>query len=47
MPKALTQPDKQLVLAAQGKSYQIRLKTPQHEYEDCSHSDFDTLSKVD
>ncbi|WP_181951068.1 PilZ domain-containing protein, partial [Chromobacterium haemolyticum] len=35
MPKALTQPDKQLVLAAQGKSYQIRLKAPQHEYEDC------------
>ncbi|OQS39436.1 PilZ domain-containing protein [Chromobacterium haemolyticum] len=47
MPKTLTQPDKQLVLAAQGKSYQIRLKAPQHEYEDCSHSDFDTLSKVD
>lgn len=47
MPKALLEDDKQLVLSAQGKSYQIKLKDPQQEFEDCSHSNFDTLSKMD
>lgn len=47
MPKTLLEGDKQLVLSAQGKSYQIKLKDPQQEFEDCSHSNFDTLSKMD
>ncbi|MCD4501336.1 PilZ domain-containing protein [Chromobacterium vaccinii] len=47
MPKTLLDDDKQLVLSAQGKSYQIKLKDPQQEFEDCSHSNFDTLSKMD
>ena len=47
MPKSLAAPGKEQILTAQGKSYLIRLKTPQQEFEDCSNSDFDTLSKVD
>ncbi|MDF0605277.1 PilZ domain-containing protein [Neisseriaceae bacterium TC5R-5] len=47
MPKELTVPNKKLILTAQGKSYQIQLKAPQHEYEDCSNSNFDTLAKID
>lgn len=47
MPKPLAEPGREQILTAQGKSYLIRLKTPQQEFEDCSNSDFDTLSKVD
>ena len=47
MPKPLAEPGREQILPAQGKSYLIRLKTPQQEFEDCSNSDFDTLSKVD
>ena len=47
MPRALTAADKELILTAQGKSYQIKLKDPQQEFEDCCHSNFDTLSKMD
>ncbi|UTH74025.1 PilZ domain-containing protein [Chromobacterium sp. IIBBL 290-4] len=47
MPKNLSGPAKELILTAQGKSYQIKLKDPQQDFEDCSHSNFDTLSKMD
>jgi len=47
IPKKLAEVGKELILTAQGKSYLIRLKTPQQEFEDCCNSDFDTLSKVD
>ncbi|MGC0154786.1 PilZ domain-containing protein [Chromobacterium vaccinii] len=47
MPKTLTGASKELVLTAQGKSYQIKLKDPRQDFEDCSHSNFDTLSKMD
>ncbi|MBV8679129.1 MAG: PilZ domain-containing protein [Aquitalea sp.] len=47
MPKQLSTPGKELILTAQGKSYLIRLKAPQQEFEDCGNSDFDTLSKVE
>ncbi|WP_293813693.1 PilZ domain-containing protein [uncultured Aquitalea sp.] len=47
MAKDLVAPERELILTAQGKSYMIRLKNPQQEFEDCSHSDFETLSKID
>nr|WP_199064974.1 PilZ domain-containing protein [Chromobacterium sp. ASV5] len=47
MPRHLTAADRELILTAQGKSYQIKLKAPQQEFEDCSHSNFDTLAKID
>ncbi|WP_241499354.1 hypothetical protein [Chromobacterium sphagni] len=47
MPRTQTSTDKELILTAQGKSYQIKLKDPQQEFEDCCHSNFDTLSKMD
>ncbi|WP_230370970.1 hypothetical protein [Paludibacterium denitrificans] len=47
MQKNWTVPDKELILTAQGKSYKIRLKAPQQLFEDCGHSDFETVAKVD
>ncbi|MEJ8675620.1 PilZ domain-containing protein [Chromobacterium amazonense] len=47
MPKPLASADKELILTAQGKSYQIKLKEPRREFEDCNHSNFDTLAKID
>ncbi|QEL55050.1 PilZ domain-containing protein [Chromobacterium paludis] len=47
MSKELASPEKELVLTAQGKSYQIKLKDPRREFEDCNHINFDTLAKID
>ncbi|HJV06931.1 MAG TPA: PilZ domain-containing protein [Chromobacteriaceae bacterium] len=47
MQKNWAVPEKELILTAQGKSYKIRLKAPQQLFEDCGHSDFETVAKVD
>jgi hypothetical protein len=47
LPKKLAKPGQELVFTVQGLSYRVRLKTPQQTFDDCVHSDFDTLGRVE
>jgi hypothetical protein len=47
IPKKMASIGQELVFTVQGLSYRIRLKGPQQMFDDCVHSDFDTLGRVE
>ncbi|WP_024303150.1 PilZ domain-containing protein [Pseudogulbenkiania sp. MAI-1] len=47
IPKLLAEPERELHLIAQGKTYKIRLKSPCQALLECAHIDFDTLAKLE
>lgn len=47
LPQKVAIPGQELVFTVQGLSYRVRLKAPQQAFEDCTHSDFDTLGRVE
>lgn len=47
IPKKMATLGQELIFTVQGLSYHIRLKGPQQVFDDCVHSDFDTLGRVE
>lgn len=47
IPKKMASIGQELMFTVQGLSYHIRLKGPQQVFDDCVHSDFDTLGRVE